>query len=122
MLRRKILQLVLASTATSTLALMGTAVRASGGASRNDSGASRNDTGASRNDSSGASRNDTGASRNESSGASRNDSSGASRNGSGASVYCATDANGQQTCRNETSDGLSSVSDSDLDDVLRSFN
>jgi|SRR5210317_952678 len=99
MLRRKILQLVLASAATSTLALMGTAVRASGGASRNDSGASRNDTGAS-----------------------RNDSSGASRNGSGASVYCATDANGQQTCRNETSDGLSSVSDSDLDDVLRSFN
>jgi len=122
MLRRKILQLVLASAATSTLALMGTAVRASGGASRNDSGASRNDTGASRNDSSGASRNDTGASQNESSGASRNDSSGASRNGSGASVYCATDANGQQTCRNETSDGLSSVSDSDLDDVLRSFN
>ena len=122
MLRRKILQLVLASAATSTLALMGTAVRASGGASRNDSGASRNDTGASRNDSSGASRNDTGASRNESNGASRNDSSGASRNGSGASVYCATDANGQQTCRNETSDGLSSVSDSDLDDVLRSFN
>src|SRR6056300_1321405 len=107
MLRRKILQLVLASAATSTLALMGTAVRASGGASRNDSGASRNDTGASRNDSGGAS---------------RNDASGASRNGSGASVYCATDANGQQTCRNETSDGLSSVSDSDLDDVLRSFN
>jgi hypothetical protein len=123
MLRRKILQLVLASAATSTLALMGTAVRASGGASRNDSGASRNDTGASRNDSSGASRNDSsGASRNDSSGASRNDSSGASRNGSGASVYCATDANGQQTCRNETSDGLSSVSDSDLDEVLRSFN
>ena len=115
MLRRKILQLVLASAATSTLALMGTAVRASSGASRNDSGASRNDSGASRNDSSGASRND-------SSGASRNDSSGASRNGSGASVYCATDANGQKTCRNETSDGLSSVSDSDLDDVLRSFN
>ncbi len=45
--------------------------------------------------------------------------SGANRNGSGASVYCATDANGQKTCRNETSDGLSSVSDSDLDDVLR---
>src|SRR6056300_993200 len=139
MLRRKILQLVLASAATSTLALMGTAVRASGGASRNDSGASRNDTGASRNDSSGASRNDSsgasrndssgasrndssGASRNDSSGASRNDSSSASRNGSGASVYCATDANGQQTCRNETSDGLSSVSDSDLAEVLRSFN
>ena len=115
MLRRKILQLVLASAATSTLALMGAAVRASGGASRNDSGASRNDSGASRNDSSGASRND-------SSGASRNDSSGASRNGSGASVYCATDASGQKTCRNETSDGLSSVSDSDLDEVLRSFN
>ena len=123
MLRRKILQLVLASAATSTLALMGAAVRASGGASRNDSGASRNGSGASRNDSSGASRNDSsGASRNDSSGASRNDSSGASRNGSGASVYCATDASGQKTCRNETSDGLSSVSDSDLDDVLRSFN
>jgi hypothetical protein len=99
MLRRKILQLILASAATSTLALMGTAVRASVGASRNDSGASRNDTGAS-----------------------RNDSSGASRNGSGASVYCATDANGQQTCWNETSDSLSNVSDSDLDEVLRSFN
>ena len=129
MLRRKILQLILASAATSTLALMGTAVRASVGASRNDSGASRNDTGASRNDSSGASRNDAGgASRNDSgasrndTGASRNDSSGASRNGSGASVYCATDANGQQTCWNETSDSLSNVSDSDLDEVLRSFN
>src|SRR6056300_1369686 len=122
MLRRKILQLVLASAATSTLALMGTAVRASGGASRNDSGASRNDTGASRNDSSGASRNDAGgASRNDSSGASRNDSSGASRNGKGASVYCSTDANGQETCETETYDGLSPVTDADLDDVLKTF-
>src|SRR6056300_519771 len=130
MLRRKILQLVLASAATSTLALMGTAVRASGGASRNDSGASRNDTGASRNDSSGASRNDSsgasrndssGASRNDSSGASRNDSSGASRNGNGASVYCSTDANGQETCQTETYDGLSPVTDADLDDVLKTF-
>ena len=55
-------------------------------------------------------------------GASRNDSGGASRNGSRGSVYCATDANGQQTCRTETSDGLSNVDDSDLDDVLKSFN
>ena len=55
-------------------------------------------------------------------GASRNDSGGASRNDSGGSVYCATDANGQQTCQTESSDGLSTVSDSDLDDVLKSFN
>jgi hypothetical protein len=61
-----------------------------------------------------------GASRN-SGGASRNDG-GASRNSGGASIYCATDANGQQTCQKETYDGLSTVTDSDLDDVLKSFN
>jgi hypothetical protein len=109
MLRRKFMQLVLVASSSSALSVLGTVARASGGASRNDSG------GASRNDSSGASRNDSG-------GASRNDSGGASRNGSRGSVYCATDANGQQTCRTETSDGLSNVDDSDLDDVLKSFN
>ena len=109
MLRRKFMQLVLVASSSSALSVLGTVARASGGASRNDSG------GASRNDSSGASRNDTG-------GASRNDSSGASRSNSGGSVYCATDANGQQTCQTESSDGLSTVSDSDLDDVLQSFN
>jgi hypothetical protein len=125
MLRRKFMQLVLVASSSSALSVLGTVARASGGASRNDSGgASRNDSsGASRNDSGGASRNDTsGASRNDSGGASRNDSGGASRNGSRGSVYCATDANGQQTCRTETSDGLSNVDDSDLDDVLKSFN
>jgi hypothetical protein len=117
MLRRKFMQLVLVASSSSALSVLGTVARASGGASRNDSG------GASRNDSSGASRNDSGgASRNDSGGASRNDSGGASRNGSRGSVYCATDANGQQTCRTETSDGLSNVDDSDLDDVLKSFN
>ena len=109
MLRRKFMQLVLVASSSSALSVLGTVARASGGASRNDSG------GASRNDSGGASRNDSG-------GASRNDSGGASRNGSRGSVYCATDANGQQTCRTETSDGLSNVDDSDLDDVLKSFN
>ena len=49
-------------------------------------------------------------------------SGGASRNSGGASIYCATDANGQQTCQKETYDGLSTVTDSDLDDVLKSFN
>ena len=109
MLRRKFMQLVLVASSSSALSVLGTVARASGGASRNDS------SGASRNDSSGASRND-------SSGASRNDSGGASRSNSGGSVYCATDANGQQTCQTESSDGLSTVSDSDLDDVLQSFN
>ena len=109
MLRRKFMQLMLVASSSSALSVLGTVARASGGASRNDSsGASRNDSG--------------GASRNDSSGASRNDSSGASRSNSGGSVYCATDANGQQTCRTETSDGLSNVDDSDLDDVLKSFN
>ena len=93
MLRRKFMQLVLVASSSSALSVLGTVARASGGASRNDSG-----------------------------GASRNDSGGASRNGSRGSVYCATDANGQQTCRTETSDGLSNVDDSDLDDVLKSFN
>jgi len=93
MLRRKFMQLVLVASSSSALSVLGTVARASGGASRNDSG-----------------------------GASRNDSSGASRSNSGGSVYCATDANGQQACQNETSDGLSTVSDSDLDDVLKSFN
>ena len=117
MLRRKFMQLVLVASSSSALSVLGTVARASGGASRNDSG------GASRNDSSGASRNDTGgASRNDSSGASRNDTGGASRSNSGGSVYCATDANGQQTCQTESSDGLSTVSDSDLDDVLKSCN
>ena len=133
MLRRKFMQLVLVASSSSALSVLGTVARASGGASSNDSsgassndssGASRNDSsGASRNDSSGASRNDSsGASRNDSSGTSSNDSSGASRSNSGGSVYCATDANGQQTCQTESSDGLSTVSDSDLDDVLQSFN
>jgi hypothetical protein len=125
MLRRKFMQLVLVASSSSALSVLGTVARASGGASRNDSsGASRNDSsGGSSNDSSGASRYDSsGASRNDSSGASRNDSSGASRSNSGGSVYCATDANGQQTCQTESSDGLSTVSDSDLDDVLQSFN
>ena len=125
MLRRKFMQLVLVASSSSALSVLGTVARASGAASRNDTGgASRNDSsGASRNDTGGASRNDSsGASRNDTGGASRNDSSGASRSNSGGSVYCATDANGQQTCQTESSDGLSTVSDSDLDDVLKSFN
>ena len=101
MLRRKFMQLVLVASSSSALSVLGTVARASGGASSNDS---------------------SGASRNDSSGASRNDSGGKSRNDSGGSVYCATDANGQQTCQTESSDGLSTVSDSDLDDVLQSFN
>ena len=93
MLRRKFMQLVLVASSSSALSVLGTVARASGAASRNDS-----------------------------SGASRNDTGGASRSNSGGSVYCATDANGQQTCQTESSDGLSTVSDSDLADVLQSFN
>ena len=93
MLRRKFMQLVLVASSSSALSVLGTVARASGAASRNDS-----------------------------SGASRNDTGGASRSNSGGSVYCATGANGQQTCQTESSDGLSTVSDSDLDDVLQSFN
>ena len=94
MLRRKFMQLMLVASFSSALALVGTTARASGGASSNDSGG-------------GASVSSGGASR-----------SGGAR----ASIYCATDANGQQNCQEETSDGLSSVNDSDLDDVLKSFN
>ena len=94
MLRRKFMQLMLVASSSSALALVGTTARASGGTSSDDSG----------------------------SGASRS-GGGSSRSGGGrASIYCATDANGQQNCQQETSDGLSSVNDSDLDDVLKSFN
>jgi hypothetical protein len=51
-----------------------------------------------------------------------NHNGGASRNHAGGSIYCATDANGLQNCQTVNSDGLSSVSDADLDDVLKSFN
>ena len=105
MLRRKFMQLMIVASSSSALAAIGSTARASGGASRNSGGASSNDGGASRN----------------SGGASSNDG-GASRNSGGASIYCATDANGQQTCQKETYDGLSTVTDSDLDDVLKSFN
>ena len=108
MLRRKFMQLMLVASFSSALALVGTTARASGGASSNDSGG-------------GASVSSGGASR--SGGGASISSGGASRSGGGrASIYCATDANGQQNCQQETSDGLSSVNDSDLDDVLKSFN
>ena len=99
MLRRKFMQLIIVASSSSALAAIGSTARASGGASRNDGGASRNDGGASIGHS----------------------GTGETHSG-GASVYCATDATGQQTCQQETYDGLSTVTDSDLDDVLKSFN
>jgi hypothetical protein len=120
MLRRKFMQLIIVASSSSALATIGSTARASGGASNNDGGASRNDGGASRNDG-GASRNDGGASRNDG-GASIGHSGTGETHSGGASVYCATDATGQQTCQQETYDGLSTVTDSDLDDVLKSFN
>ncbi len=92
MLRRKFMQLIIVASSSSALAAIGSTARASGGASRNDGGASIVHSG-----------------------------TGETHSG-GASVYCATDATGQQTCQQETYDGLSTVTDSDLDDVLKSFN
>ena len=106
MLRRKFMQLIIVASSSSALATIGSTARASGGASNNDGGASRNDGGASRNDG----------------GASIGHSGTGETHSGGASVYCATDATGQQTCQQETYDGLSTVTDSDLDDVLKSFN
>ena len=99
MLRRKFMQLIIVASSSSALAAIGSTAHASGGASRNDGGASRNDGGASI----------------------VHSGTGETHSG-GASVYCATDATGQQTCQQETYDGLSTVTDSDLDDVLKSFN
>lgn len=144
MLRRKFMQLVLVASSSGALAVLGTTARASGGASLKNNSASigRSETNETHN--SGASVNHYEPAESHSSGASinhtevneyRNDDSsighsesgenhngGASRNHASGSIYCATDTNGLQNCQTVTSDGLSSVSDADLDDVLKSFN
>jgi hypothetical protein len=129
MLRRKFMQLVLVASSSGALAVLGTTARASGGASRNDNGASVGHSESNENHSGGASVGHSESNENHSGGASighsetnESHNGGASRNHAGGSIYCATDANGQQNCRTETSDGLSTVNDSDLDDVLQSFN
>lgn len=112
MLRRKFIQTMLIASSASAMALIGSTARASGGASGggdSDNGASRSSGGASVN-SGGASRSSGGASIN-SGGASVN------RDGTGASLYC--DVNGN--CVQETYDGLNTVTDNDLDDLLQSF-
>lgn len=129
MLRRKFMQLVLVASSSGALAVLGTTARASGGASRNDNGASVGHSESNESHSGGASVGHSESNENHSGGASighsetnESHNGGASRNHAGGSIYCATDANGQQNCRTETSDGLSTVNDSDLDDVLQSFN
>ena len=144
MLRRKFMQLVLVASSSGALAVLGTTARASGGASRNDNGASVSHSESNESHSGGASVGHSESNENHSGGASvghsesnenhsggasighsetnESHNGGASRNHAGGSIYCATDANGQQNCRTETSDGLSTVNDSDLDDVLQSFN
>jgi hypothetical protein len=150
MLRRKFMQMMLVASSSSALALMATTARASGnrGASKNDSGASvgresnENHSETRESHSSAASVNRSESNENHSSGASVSHSEaggthssdynggasvgndrGASVGRSGsASVYCSTDPNGQQTCQQVSTDGLETVTDSDLDDVLQSFN
>ena len=119
MLRRKFIQTMLIASSASAMALIGSTARASGGASGggdSDNGASRSSGGASVN-SGGASQSSGGASR--SSGGASINSGGASvnRDGTGASLYC--DVNGN--CVQETYDGLNTVTDNDLDDLLQSF-
>jgi hypothetical protein len=129
MLRRKFMQLVLVASSSGALAVLGTTARASGGAIRNDNGASVGHSESNENHSGGARDGHSESNENHSGGDSighsetnESHNGGASRNHAGGSIYCATDANGQQNCRTETSDGLSTVNDSDLDDVLQSFN
>ena len=129
MLRRKFMQLVLVASSSGALALLGTTARASGGASRNDKGARVGHSESNENHSGRASVGHSESNENHSSGASighsetnESHNDGASRNHAGGSIYCATDANVQKNCQTVTSDGLSSVNDADLDDVLKSFN
>ena len=120
MLRRRFIQMTLIAASSAALSLISTAVSAS---SRGNEGASNS--GASN---SGASRS-SGASLNRASQSSSDDGQASlTRGGSrgsddrGGSIYCSTDANGQQVCNRVNSDGLQPVTDSDLDDVLKSFN
>src|SRR6056300_1038804 len=108
MLRRKFMQLVLVASSSGALALLGTTARASGGASRNDNGASVGHSESNENHSGGASVGHSELNENHSGGASighsetnESHNGGASRNHAGGSIYCATDANGQQNCRTE---------------------
>lgn len=116
MLRRKFIQTLIIATSFGGMATISSAARASGGASSSSgSGASSSNSGGASSSSGGASSSRGGAS--SSRGGASSSSGGASRNSGGASIYC--DANG--TCTQETHDGLTSVSDQDLDDLLKSF-
>lgn len=136
MIRRRFIQMTLIAASSAALSLISTAVSASsrgdGGASRSsgasNSGASNSGASNSGASNSGASRS-SGASLNRASQSSSNDGQASrSRGGSrgnddrGGSIYCSTDANGNQVCNRVNSDGLEPVTDSDLDDVLKSFN
>ena len=107
MIRRKFIQLslmVLSSSAALAVAGMAQASGGTSGASRNDStsGASRNDS------TSGASRsNDAGA----------GSGSGTSIREGGGSLYC----NDQGICQRIAHDGLKTINDNDLANVLESF-
>jgi hypothetical protein len=116
MIRRKFIQLslmVLSSSAALAVAGMAQASGGTSGASRNDStsGASRNDS------TSGASRNDStsGASRSNDAGA--GSGSGTSIREGGGSLYC----NDQGICQRIAHDGLKTINDNDLANVLESF-
>lgn len=122
MLRRKFIQTLMILTSSAPVVAWGSQARASGGpsgaSSSNDassSGGASNSGGASSNSgasNSGGASSGTGASAN---GASMNGASVADSNG--ASLYCSADG----SCTQESKDGLASVNDNDLDDVLKSF-
>ena len=132
MIRRKFMQLVLVASSSSALAFVGTTAHASGGESGNDGGASRGGQNeANENHSGGASvGGNSGANENHSGGASigghdetnENYTAGGTPSSTGGSIYCSTNSSGQQNCGQETYDGLTTVTGSDLDDVLQSFN
>ena len=132
MIRRKFMQLVLVASSSSALAFVGTTAHASGGESGNDGGASRGGQDeANENHSGGASvGGNSGANENHSGGASigghdetnENYTAGGTPSSTGGSIYCSTNSSGQQNCGQETYDGLTTVTGSDLDDVLQSFN
>lgn len=106
MLRRKFLQTLMIASSFGAMAMMSSTARASGGASGGGGGSS----------SGGGASSSSGGASSSSGGASSNSGSSYAQ-GRGASVYC--DANG--ACTQESRDGLTPVSDNDLDSLLSSF-
>ena len=116
MIRRKFMQLVLVASSSSALAFVGTTAHASGGESGNDGGASRGGQNEANENHSG------GASIGGHDETNENYTAGGTPSSTGGSIYCSTNSSGQQNCGQETYDGLTTVTGSDLDDVLQSFN